>query len=343
MGEHPGGDLEEEGVVVAGEVADSFLPLEVGHAPDLVDPVLDPAGVIEVELVLVVGELEFEVVAHLEALDHPEDDVAVGGGDLLVVLGEDGHLVLAEVGLGEGPQLGEGVEDFAVVVVQADFLVDGEVAVDVGAAAENAEVGVLVAVGLLGLEFVVEGFDFEIVEEDDVADFEVEGEILLAVAPEVDLEGLLLLGVVDDFEFLGEVPIVLVAVDVGAVDDEADGREQPVAGLALLVLFLELGQGKQLPVLLHFVPNYYLSQMSGRLQLILAQSYFSTHLPRYSPTPPHPLPPLPSPLPEYPPHLFILISIFVYSSLLLLFSGGKKGMRWRQRQREEERLGRFYK
>ena len=272
MGEHPGGDLEEEGVVVAGQVDHLVLPAEVGHTPDLVDPVLDPAGVVEVELVLAVGEFEFAVVAHLQAFDHPEDDVAVGGGDLLVVLGEDGDPVLGEVGFGEGPELGEGVEDLAIVVVEADLLVDGEVGVDVGAAAEDAEVGVLVAVGLLGLELVVEGLDFEIVEEDDVTDLQAEGEVLLAVAPEVHLEGLLLLRVVYYFQFLSEVPVVLVAVYVRAVDDQPDGRHQPFAGLALLVLFLELGEGKQLPVLLHFVPNYYLSQMSGRLQLILAQS-----------------------------------------------------------------------
>ena len=272
MREHPGRDLEEEGIVVASEVADLVVPGKVSDAPDLVDAVFDPAGVVEVEFVLAVGEPELKVIAHLLAVKDPEDYVAVGGGDLLVVLVEDGDPVLAEVAFGEGPQLGEGVENLAIVVIEAHFLVDGEVGVGVGAAAEDAEVGVLVAVGLLGLELVVVGVDFEIVEEDYVSDLEAEGEVLPAVAPEVDLERVLLLGVVYYFQFLGVVPVVLVAVYVRAVDYQPDGRQQSFAGLALLVLFPELGQRKQLPVLLHFVPNYYLSQMSGRLQLILAQS-----------------------------------------------------------------------
>jgi len=97
------------------------------------------------------------------------------------------------------------------------------IAVDVRTAAEDPEVGVFVFVGLFGLKFVVVGINFEIVEEDDVTNFDTGGEIFPAIAPEVDLKGFLLLGVVDDFKFLSVVPVVFIAIGVGAVDDESDG------------------------------------------------------------------------------------------------------------------------
>jgi hypothetical protein len=120
--------------------------------------------------------------------------------------------VLAEVGLRKGSEAIDGVQDPAVFVVKAHFFVDGAVVIGVGVATENSEVGVLVLVDLFGLQLVLVELEPEVVEVDDVSDFEIEGEVLLLAAPDVDLEGLGLVGGVDDFEFLGEVPVFFVAV-----------------------------------------------------------------------------------------------------------------------------------
>jgi len=125
-------------------------------------------------------------------------------------------------------------------------------------AAEDSEVGVFGFVCFFGLKFVVEDFYFEVIEEDDIADSEVEGEIFLAVAPEIDLKGLVLLSVVDEFEFLGVVPVGFVAVDIGAVDDEAHGGVEFIAGgFVFVVLLLELCEGEQLSVFLHLRRNIF--------------------------------------------------------------------------------------
>lgn len=162
--------------------------------------------------------------------------------------------MLAEVGLRKGSEAIDGVQDPAVFVVKAHFFVDGAVVIGVGVATENSEVGVLVLEDLFGLQLVLVELEPEVVEVDDVSDFEIEGEVLLLVAPDVDLEGLGLVGGVDDFELLGEVPVFFVAVGSGCVDDEPDGGVELVLlpGLLIFVVLLPgLLEAENLSVLLH--------------------------------------------------------------------------------------------
>jgi hypothetical protein len=57
---------------------------------------------------------------------------------------------------------------------------------------------------------------------------------------------------VDYFQLLGVVAVVLIAVDIRAVDDESDGGLKPLGGgLSLLVVLLELGDAQQLAILAH--------------------------------------------------------------------------------------------
>ena len=130
--------------------------------------------------------------------------------------------MFAEVGLGEGSETIDRVQDSAIFVVKPDLFVDGTIVIGVRVATENSEVGVFVLVDLFGLQLVLVEFKFKIVEEDDVPNFEVEGEILFLAAPDVDLKGLILVRRVDDFEFLGEVSVPFVAVGTRCVDDQSD-------------------------------------------------------------------------------------------------------------------------
>lgn len=151
---------------------------------------------------------------------------------------QNGNSVFAEVGLGEGAEVVEGCQDFAVFVVKADFFVDRVVIVDIGISGEDAEVGFFIFVGLFGLKFVLVGLDFEVVEEDDISDVNVKGQIFATVAPEIDLERVLGVGTIDDFEFLCEISVVFVAEGTGAVDDESDCRRYFLDSLLVFVLVL---------------------------------------------------------------------------------------------------------
>ena len=182
-------------------------------------------GVVEVELLLIVGELDLEKVAHLHTLGHPQNDVEVRRSQFFTILEQDRHLLLAEVGLRECPELVEGAEDPALFVIEAYFFIDGVVAVDLGRSIEYSEVGVLVLEGLLGLQAVVVGVDAEVIEQEDVANLDVDCEVLLAVAPEVDVEGFVLLGCVNDLQFLGVIAILFISEYIGAVGDQSDGRK----------------------------------------------------------------------------------------------------------------------
>lgn len=104
------------------------------------------------------------------------------------------------------------------------------------------------------MQFVLVEFEFEVVEVDDVSDFEIEGEIFFLSAPDIDLQGFTLVGVVDDFNFLGEVSVLFVAVGTGCVDNESSGRVESIRVVGLfifLVLFFGLLKGENLSVLVH--------------------------------------------------------------------------------------------
>ena len=70
----------------------------------------------------------------------------------------------------------------------------------------------------------------------------MECKILSMIAPKVDLKWIVLLTMIDNFKFLGVVPVVFVAIDVGAVDDKSNRGEEFIVGFAFLVLFLELSE-----------------------------------------------------------------------------------------------------
>lgn len=88
---------------------------------------------------------------------------------------------------------------------------------------------------------------FEVIEVEDITDFYIEGEILLAIAPKVDLSGLTGFSAIDDFEFLSIVAICFVFIDVRTIDDESDWAVESLcvffgAGCFLLDFFSELEQ-----------------------------------------------------------------------------------------------------
>ena len=116
------------------------------------------------------------------------------------------------------------------------------IVVDFWVTTEDPKVRILIFVGFFCLQFVIVGVDFEIVEQNDVTDFDMECKILFMIAPKVDLKWIVLLTMIDNFKFLGVVPVVFVAIDVGAVNDESDGGEEFIVGFAFLVLFLELSE-----------------------------------------------------------------------------------------------------
>jgi len=226
-------------------MADPVLPPDVGHAPELVDAGLDAAGVVEHVVVLLVGEPDPEVAGDLLALHHPQYHVEVGRGDALrlsllllaLLLEEQRHAVALEEGPAVFPELSDGGEDVAVLVVESHLLVDGGVIGEVRVAAEEAGVGVLDLEGLLGLQVAVVEVDAEPVEVEHVAHLHVQAEVLPLVAPQHHLQRLLARRV-DDPQLLGVVPILFVAEDVGAVDDQSDRGK--VALLRLLLLPLGL-------------------------------------------------------------------------------------------------------
>jgi hypothetical protein len=145
-------------------------------------------------------------------------------------------------------ELSDGSEYLTIIIIEANLLVDGGVVDKFCVSAEDAEVGVFYLECFLGLEVSVVEVDAEAVEVEDVSNLHIEGEVFPAVAPQHHLESILS-GGVDDLELLGEVPVVFVAEDVGAVDHQSDGGE--MSFLAFLVLFLCL-----------------LSQLSNALQML---------------------------------------------------------------------------
>ena len=209
------------------------------------------AGVAEVKLVFLVSQPQFMVVQRFDGLDHPQYKVEIGRSQFFgvfsfaLLLEEQGHAVAFEVGFREGAQVSQGGQNLAILVIQANLLINRTVVVEFRRATEDSEVGVLSFEGLLGLEGPIEDFCFEVVKEEYVSHFETQGEIFLAVAPEVDLGRLPGRGAVDDLQFLGVVAVGLVLVDAGAVDYQADGAVQGWffgGGALLLDLLSQLQQ-----------------------------------------------------------------------------------------------------
>ena len=95
--------------------------------------------------------------------------------------------MFAEVSFREVSKNIEGVKNLTVFVIESHLFIDRMIVSDVGIATENSEVGLIVFVRLFGLKFIIVVFNFEIIEEDDISDFDVESEIILTVAPEVNL------------------------------------------------------------------------------------------------------------------------------------------------------------
>ena len=73
------------------------------------------------------------------------------------------------------------------------------VTVDLRRAIEYSEIGIFVLEGFFGLEAVIVRVNAEVIGHEDVSHFDIDSEILLAVAPKVDIEGFILLCGVDDF------------------------------------------------------------------------------------------------------------------------------------------------
>lgn len=125
------------------------------------------------EFVLLVGESDFEMISHLRALYYPKDHIKIGRSHLLRVslsfsglgLENERNSLFLKMLFVEGTKLIEGGEYFAVFIIETDFFIHGAVMGDLGSSTEDAEIGVFVFVGLLGLELLVKDFDFEIVNE----------------------------------------------------------------------------------------------------------------------------------------------------------------------------------
>ena len=98
---------------------------------------------------------------------------------------EDWNFVGFEVGLGEGSEMIEGGQDFSFFVVKADFFVYGAIVGNVGVATKDSKIGIFVFVGFFGGKLVVIQIEFEIVQEEDISDFDGERKVFFAVAPEV--------------------------------------------------------------------------------------------------------------------------------------------------------------
>ena len=162
--------------------------------------------------------------------------------------------MLAEVCLGKGSKSIDWVQDFAIFIVKSYFFVDGTIVVGVRSATKNSEIWLIILINLFGLQLVIVQLELEIIQEDDVTNFKVEGKIFFLVAPDVDLEGFILVGSVDDFEFLGEVSVLFVSVGTWCVDDESDGGVELVLLSRLLIFFMffsGLQEGENLPVFVH--------------------------------------------------------------------------------------------
>ena len=74
---HPAGDLEEEGVVIAAEIADSVFPLGFSHASDFVDTRFYIPGIVEMELIFVIGHGDFIVCTHFCTLCNSQNHIEI--------------------------------------------------------------------------------------------------------------------------------------------------------------------------------------------------------------------------------------------------------------------------
>lgn len=117
------------------------------------------------------------------------------------------------------------IEYLSFLIIKTYFFVNGVIIVDIRITTEYSEVRIFVLESLLGLEFFIVWINFEIVEQNDITYFDIEGKILFTIAPEVDLKWFILLWVIDYFQFLSVVSVVLIAIDVGAVNYKSNGWE----------------------------------------------------------------------------------------------------------------------
>lgn len=189
------------------------------------------------------------MTGHLNTLNHSKDNIKVRralllGFSLLLpsfLFEQQWHFVALEVIPAELAQLDECGKDASVFIIKSDLLVDGAVVVEIGLAVEDPEIGVLNLISLLGLKSAIVDLNAEPVNEQDVSNLDIEGEVVLAVAVEENLHGCVWTRGVDDLELLGEVSIVLVSEHIGAVDDQANCGIVPVVGfLAALGITLAL-------------------------------------------------------------------------------------------------------
>ena len=61
--------------------------------------------------------------------------------------------------------------------------------------------------------------NLEVIDEENISNFDVEDKILFSIAPDIDLEDLIGVGLINNLEFLCVVSISLISIDIGAIDD----------------------------------------------------------------------------------------------------------------------------
>jgi len=180
-----------------------------------------------------------------------ENDIEVRWGDFLlsflvfsIIFEQNWHSIAREVIPAELPQRIDQRKNFSFLIIKSYLTINWTIIGVFRVSTKNSEEAVFDFECFFGLKAVLVELYFEVVKEQDVTDSEIEREVLSATAVEVDIEGLSSWGI-DDFEFLGEVSVVFIAVDVGGIGDDADRAEQLFLDVfALFCFFAELSNAE---------------------------------------------------------------------------------------------------
>jgi hypothetical protein len=113
--------------------------------------------------------------------------------------------------------------------------------------------------------------DFKVIDEKYISNFDIEREIFFAVTPDIDLETIILVGLINYLKFLGIVSVGLISVYVRAVDNKTDSRIELLLGrvggtLIFFVLFAKGCKVVDLPLGSHLFSNVIKVNLSGRMQ-----------------------------------------------------------------------------
>ena len=114
--------------------------------------------------------------------------------------------------------------------------------------------------------------DFKVIDEKYISNFDIEREIFFAVTPDIDLETIILVGLINYLKFLGIVSVGFISVYVRAVNNKANGRVVLLLGrvrsaMVFFVLFTKGSEVVDLSLGSHqFFQNIIEVNLSGRTQ-----------------------------------------------------------------------------